>query len=242
MMMIAVAGHGHERRALYEETRKPIPRWVWGAVGVSILAHAAGAVWLYNQRYEMPMAEPHVEPDSVIVTMDRPMQPPIIATEEPPAPPLPVHDPVVVRDPPMAPSPFEIPDEPVTAPTGEGPINLDPAPAPDTTGTATDPTPPTPAVIRNPQWIRQPSAAQMERAYPSRAAEAGISGRAVLSCSVQANGDVSGCSVASETPQGEGFGRAAVSLSRYFRLSPRTVDGQAVEGARVTIPLTFNIG
>lgn len=242
MMMIAAAGHGHERRALYDNSNKPIPRWIWGAVGVSILAHAAGAVWLYNQRYDMPAPEARPVPDSVTVTMDRPWEPPIVETEEPPAPPLPVHDPVVIRDTEVAPSPFEVPDEPVTVPAGEGPIRLDPGPVPDTTGTTLDPTPPAPAVIRNPQWIQRPTVAQLERAYPSRAAEAGIGGRAVLSCSVQASGEVTACDVVSETPQGQGFGRAAVSLSRYFRLSPRTVDGRAIEGSRVTIPLSFNIG
>lgn len=242
MMMIAAAGHGHERRALYEDTRKPIPRWVWGAVGVSILAHAAGAVWLYNQRYDMPVEPPVLIDESPIITMDRPWEPPVVQTEEPPAPPLPVHDPIVVRDTPVAPSPFQVPDEPTTVPAGDGPIRMDPGPAPETPGTATDPTPPTPPVIRNPQWIRQPTAAQMNRAYPERAAEDGIGGRAVLSCVVARGGNVGDCVIVSETPQDQGFGRAAMSLSRYFRLSPRTVDGQAVEGARVTIPLTFNIG
>ena len=243
MMMIAVTGHGPERRALYEESRKPIPRWVWGAVGVSILAHAAGAVWLYNQRYEMPAQEAVTTDDHPIIMMDRPREPePVVATEEPPAPPLPIHQTTPVTDPTVETSPFPVPDEPTTAPVGEGPINMDPDPVPDTTGTATEPTPPTPAAIRNPQWVRQPSAAQMERAYPRGAAAEGLSGRATLSCRVTGSGEVSACSIISETPEGEGFGRAAMSLSRYFRLSPRTVDGQAVEGARVTIPLTFNIG
>jgi len=240
--MIAAAGHGHERRALYDQSRKPIPRWVWGAIGVSALLHVAGGVWLYNQRYEAP-AQVSAPDDYPVVFMERlaPPPPPPVPTPEPPAPRLPIHDPVLTAPPTAPRSPFEVPDEPTTAPTGSGPISMDPGPAPDAAGTAPDPGPPAPPVIRNPQWIRIPTPAQMERAYPSAAAADEIEGRAVLSCSVTATGEVTNCSVVSETPERAGFGNAARSLSRYFRLSPRTVDGQAIEGARVTIPLTFSL-
>ena len=77
------------------------------------------------------------------------------------------------------------------------------------------------------------------RAYPSAAEARGIAGVAELSCLVRVDGSLTGCSVTSETPGNQGFGRAAVSLSRYFRLSPRTVDGQAVDGARVTMAIRF---
>ncbi|KAK0340529.1 hypothetical protein LTR94_030143 [Friedmanniomyces endolithicus] len=69
----------------------------------------------------------------------------------------------------------------------------------------------------------------------------GIGGVAELSCLVRVDGSLTGCSVTSETPGNQGFGRAAVSLSRYFRLSPRTVDGQAVDGARVTMAIRFDL-
>lgn len=241
MMTIAAAGHGHQRRALYEQSRKPVPRWVWGAIAVSALVHAAGGVWLYNQRYEMPVQVTAPPDDVTVITMERIQrpEPPVVNTPEPPAPPLPIHDPTTVTRPDVAPSPFQVPDEPSTAPPGDGPISLDPGPAVETPGTATDPTPTSPPVIRRPQWVRQPTAAQMQRAYPQGAATDGTSGRVVLNCRLTAGGEVTACSIASETPAGEGFGRAAQSLTRYFRLSPRTVDGQAIEGAQVTIPLNF---
>lgn len=242
-MMIAVAGAGHhQRRALYEQRNKPVPRWVWGAVGVSLAVHAAGAAWLFYQRYEMPVEQTQ-DPPPTIITMERLFEPePMDPTTEPPAPPIPTHVPPTLVESEVEVSPFPPIDEPSTAPDAGTPVNLDGTVTPDTSGTAVEPTPPTPSVIRNPQWVRQPSAAQMERAYPRGAAAEGLSGSATLTCVVEASGAVTGCTVASETPQGEGFGRAALSLSRYFRLSPRTVDGQAVEGARVNIPLRFSVG
>lgn len=242
-MMIAVAGAGnHARRALYDQRNKPIPRWVWGAVGVSLAVHAAGAVWLFYQRYEMPLEQTR-EPPPTIVTMERLFEPePLDPTTEPPAPPIPVHAPRTLVDIDVPPSTIPITEDASEAPDAGTPVNMDGTSTPDTSGTAVEPTPPVPSVIRNPQWVRQPSAAQMDRAYPRGAAADGLAGSATLSCVVEASGAVTACTVASETPQGEGFGRAALSLSRYFRLSPRTIDGQAVEGARVNIPLRFSVG
>ena len=39
----------------------------------------------------------------------------------------------------------------------------------------------------------------------------------------------------------EGFGAAAKHLAPYFRMKPKTVDGQPVEGAQVTIPIRFSM-
>jgi protein TonB len=40
---------------------------------------------------------------------------------------------------------------------------------------------------------------------------------------------------------GAGFGAAAIKLSAYFKMSPRTEDGQAVDGGAVQIPIRFSL-
>jgi len=103
--------------------------------------------------------------------------------------------------------------------------------------------PPTPKerLIRNPTWMRKPTGSEMEKIYPRRAMELEKSGGATLMCTVAASGSVGGCSVIDESPKGLGFGDAAVAAAKFFKLSPRTVDGDAVEGAKVRIPLVFNL-
>ena len=51
------------------------------------------------------------------------------------------------------------------------------------------------------------------RAYPSNAEARGVSGVANLSCLVRVDGSLTGCSVTSETPGNQGFGRAAMGLT-----------------------------
>ena len=63
----------------------------------------------------------------------------------------------------------------------------------------------------------------------------------MLSCTVTAAATIAGCRVVSETPRGARFGEAAIKLSAYFKMSPRTVDGQAVDGATVTLPIHFQL-
>jgi TonB family protein len=58
--------------------------------------------------------------------------------------------------------------------------------------------------------------------WPMDAYKARISGHVILSCDIDRFGLAEWCKVASETPQGQGFGAAALELRPTFKLTPAT--------------------
>jgi periplasmic protein TonB len=241
MMMKLAGGAGSVHPLDFNNRKRPVPRWVWLAVGASLLVHGAAGVWLYQQRFELRAPEATPEPTTTIVEMRRP-RPPEPEVAQTPPPPTAVHRTAPNPVQPAETAPFTPPDIPVTGTTFE-PIFVPATSGPVQPNASVETAPASsPGVITNPRWIARPTPDQLARAYPDRAARDGVEGAATLQCSVTARGSLTACSVLSETPGGYGFGRAAMQLSRHFRLSPRTVDGQAVEGARVDIPLTFRLG
>ena len=240
MMMKTAGTPGLVSPLEFGERRKPPTPASWAAIGLVALAHVGVGAALYYQRFELPPAIVTVpETPTIKVIMFKPRTPEPVVAPEPPAPNAPLH----------TTSPVTSQTETIAAVTSdrptvdfEGVINLSrQVPESSPVGTATVPTnvDTPPSVISHPRWIRQPSGEQLMRAYPQRALRAEVAGTAALTCVVQTSGAVSACVVTDETPGGYGFGRAAQSLSREFRISPRTVDGQAVDGARVNINLRF---
>ena len=217
---------------------KPSKAMVAALVLVSA-AHAGLFAYLAYQKYVMPQPV-IVEPRTTIIDqypIDPPPQP------EKPQPPRPLSNPPLLHKP--LPTPFE-PDE--ILPVKPADVPRDPGPGPITTLKPDPPQtgvidpPPQPKLITRPNWLKKPGASEFSRFYPESAMRRGVGGLATLNCTVAANGSIQACAVVDETPAEEGFGNAAVKLSKYFRMSPQTENGQPVDGASVRIPIKFSAG
>lgn len=97
-------------------------------------------------------------------------------------------------------------------------------------------------VFQNPDWLQKPTGDDMAHFYPSRAKAEFVSGRATITCAVTAEGFLIDCEVRRESPEGYGFGAAALGLSAMFRMSPKRAYGQPVDGGVVTVPIIFEAG
>lgn len=91
------------------------------------------------------------------------------------------------------------------------------------------------------RWAREPNARDFARHFPRRALDTGTSGRVVLDCGIGGSGRLD-CSVASESPDGYGFGQAAMNISRQLRVRSSLPDGSPAAGRRLRLPLTFQAG
>jgi protein TonB len=237
MMMKTAGGPGLVSPLDYGERKKPLPRATVIAVAVVVLAHVGVGAALYYQKFELTPTETTTEPPSITISMERPIIPPEPQKPQPQEP-QPATNNIHETPAPTLPTPTIFADTSSPPSTNPGPVIAFEDPAPVAPAVVAEP-PRTPPVITRPQWASQPSAAQMSRAYPERALTDGISGAASLTCTVSAAGTLSNCAVTSETPSNRRFGSAALGLTRYFRMQPGAVNGQAIDGARVTFSVRF---
>jgi TonB family protein len=89
-------------------------------------------------------------------------------------------------------------------------------------------------------WPQAPSYAAVVAAYPPKAREARLGGRATLECEFDKQGRIGHCSTLAEEPRRQGFADAARTLAEQFRAVNKMPDGRSISGARVQLPVIFD--
>lgn len=93
-----------------------------------------------------------------------------------------------------------------------------------------------PVAITEPVWLERPR--NLARFYPREAFMRGLNGRVVLDCLVETTGRLD-CTIASETPEAQGFGTAALAIAAAHVMQPPTHNGALVRGRyRMIVPFT----
>ncbi len=96
--------------------------------------------------------------------------------------------------------------------------------------------------VVKPTWITQLDPKAIVALYPTAAADKGVTqGVGVADCAVAADGLLVDCKVAREDPAGLGFGVSAVAVAGVTRMNPWTAGGRPVQGARLKLPIRFNL-
>jgi len=91
-----------------------------------------------------------------------------------------------------------------------------------------------------PQWVSTLDEADLAAVFPAKARAAGVSrGGGVVKCRVTHEGRLVDCQLLSESPEGLGFGDAALKAADFLAMNPWSMDGAPVDDAIIQTPITL---
>ena len=97
-----------------------------------------------------------------------------------------------------------------------------------------------PLMIRMPAWTALPAAADFQASFPQTAN--GVNEvRVALVCQAAPDGALAGCAVDREEPAGQGYGQGALALAPKFKVGPWSQDGLPTAGAKVRVPIRYQL-
>ena len=97
----------------------------------------------------------------------------------------------------------------------------------------------TPPVVGKPSWVKLPTGEQLLAAMPKDSSSGQV--RVMLDCLIGPDGSTTDCKVASEEPMGRGYGVATLTVASAFKMTVWTMEGLPTVGARVKIPVRFEL-
>ena len=91
-------------------------------------------------------------------------------------------------------------------------------------------------------YVRRPDARMFASLYPEAARRKRVEGEASVKCRVAESGMLGSCRVVHQTPEGAGFGAAALALTSAVQVAPKTRSGEPTADAKLVLPFTFQLG
>lgn len=96
------------------------------------------------------------------------------------------------------------------------------------------------ATVTQPVWAEKPAIQDFQATFPKT--ENGVNDvRVVLGCTIQPDGALGACSIAQETPPGQGYGAGAMELASKFKVTPWSADGSPTIGATIKLPIHYQL-
>jgi protein TonB len=90
--------------------------------------------------------------------------------------------------------------------------------------------------VTGPDWLTKPGPNEFNKYWPKGVK---ISGGVTLTCIVKADGTLTDCKTSEESPQGMGFGDAALNMSQFFQMRPMLIEGEPITGGTFTFRIFF---